>query len=204
MTDSPSPVPLTFPSRAEHTFPTLTAAQIARIAAHGRRPSRSRGEVLVEAGDRRSSRSSWSRPARSRSSGPSGTAETLIASIGRASSPAKPTCSRAAARSSALACQRAGRSDRAGSRALAGARADRRRAERDPHAGVHPAPRGAHCARARGRRARRVDALRRHAARQGVPDTQRPSVRLHRPRPRRRRPGAARSVSRRRRRRARC
>ena len=38
----------------------------------------------------------------------------------------------------------------------------------------------------RRRRARRIDAFRRHAAHQGVPDPQRPSVRVHRPRPRRR------------------
>ena len=45
----------------------------------------------------------------------------------------------------------------------------------------------------------RLDALRRHAARQGVPDAQRPSVPLHRSRSRRRRAGAARSLSRQRR-----
>ena len=50
MTDSPSPVPLSVPSRAAHAFPTLTAAQIGRIAAHGRVRSIERGEVLVEAG----------------------------------------------------------------------------------------------------------------------------------------------------------
>ena len=43
--------------------------------------------------------------------------------------------------------------------------------------------------RARRRRARRVDALRRHAAHQGVPDAQRPSLHVHRPRSRRRRAG---------------
>ncbi|HEV3056634.1 MAG TPA: FAD-dependent oxidoreductase [Vicinamibacterales bacterium] len=46
-----SPAAVTSPPDANDTFPTLTAAQIARIAAHGRvRPIRS-GEVLVEAGD---------------------------------------------------------------------------------------------------------------------------------------------------------
>lgn len=38
-------------SRAEQMFPTLTPAQVARIAAHGRVRSFQRGEVLVEAGD---------------------------------------------------------------------------------------------------------------------------------------------------------
>ena len=40
-------------SHAERLFPKLTAAQIARIAAHGRRRAISRGETLVEIGDRR-------------------------------------------------------------------------------------------------------------------------------------------------------
>src|SRR5712691_7361584 len=37
--------------RAEHIYPTLTPAQVARIAAHGRRRQVERGEVLVEAGE---------------------------------------------------------------------------------------------------------------------------------------------------------
>src|SRR3989442_2253928 len=37
--------------RAEHIYPTLTPAQVARIAAHGRRRHIERGEVLVEAGE---------------------------------------------------------------------------------------------------------------------------------------------------------
>jgi len=41
-------------SRADEMFPTLTAAQIARIAAHGRVRQMQPGEVLVEAGDRTS------------------------------------------------------------------------------------------------------------------------------------------------------
>src|ERR1051325_1796469 len=36
----------------ERTFPTLTAAQVARIAPHGRRRPVARGETLVEVGDR--------------------------------------------------------------------------------------------------------------------------------------------------------
>ncbi|HWF84912.1 MAG TPA: hypothetical protein VG222_08705, partial [Vicinamibacterales bacterium] len=39
-------------SRAEHLFPTLTAAQIQRVAAHGRRRPIAREEVLVDAGDK--------------------------------------------------------------------------------------------------------------------------------------------------------
>jgi thioredoxin reductase (NADPH) len=44
-----SPTP---PSSAERLFPTLTSAQMARIAARGRRRPIARGEVLVEVGDR--------------------------------------------------------------------------------------------------------------------------------------------------------
>jgi len=52
MTDSPEHIPLKVDSRLEHVFPTLTPAQIARIAQHGHvRPTR-QGEVLVEAGAR--------------------------------------------------------------------------------------------------------------------------------------------------------
>src|ERR1700730_4405257 len=52
---APDPhVPLapTAPSSAERLFPTLTSAQIARIAARGRRRTIARGEVLVEVGDK--------------------------------------------------------------------------------------------------------------------------------------------------------
>ncbi|MEP6994521.1 MAG: FAD-dependent oxidoreductase [Acidobacteriota bacterium] len=50
-TRSPGPVVLTPSPRADQTFPTLTPAQIARVAAHGRvRPVRS-GEVLASAGE---------------------------------------------------------------------------------------------------------------------------------------------------------
>src|SRR5438034_2458763 len=38
-------------SRPERLFPTLTATQMSRIAAHGRRRATTRGEVLVEVGD---------------------------------------------------------------------------------------------------------------------------------------------------------
>ena len=38
--------------RAEHIYPTLTPAQLARLAAHGRRRPVAAGEVLVEAGER--------------------------------------------------------------------------------------------------------------------------------------------------------
>ena len=51
MTDSTLLVPLTQASGMERMFPTLTTAQIERIAMHGRvRPIRP-GEVLIEAGD---------------------------------------------------------------------------------------------------------------------------------------------------------
>src|SRR5438128_7525301 len=44
-------IPLSLPSRAEHTFPTLAPAQVARVAAHGRARHVAAGEVLVEAGE---------------------------------------------------------------------------------------------------------------------------------------------------------
>ncbi len=44
-------IPLTLANRAEQVFPTLTEAQGARIAAHGRKRSVQRGEVLLDLGD---------------------------------------------------------------------------------------------------------------------------------------------------------
>ena len=52
-TRDPAPMALAVTSgQHDHVFPTLSAAQVSRIAAHGRRRSTSRGEVLVEVGDR--------------------------------------------------------------------------------------------------------------------------------------------------------
>jgi thioredoxin reductase (NADPH) len=50
MTDTTTPLPLKS-SRVEQIFPTLTSAQIGRIAAHGHMRAMQRGEVLVEQGD---------------------------------------------------------------------------------------------------------------------------------------------------------
>ena len=92
-------LPALLNSPASQTFPVLTPAQIARIAAHGSvRPVRG-GEVLVEAGGQpvpffvvTAGRLEIVRPpAPPRRSSPS---------TGRASSPARSTCSPAAARSS--------------------------------------------------------------------------------------------------------
>jgi thioredoxin reductase (NADPH) len=49
-TDTPSTTPLLRSTRA-HVFPTLTDAQLARLAAHGRKRQMSQGEVLIEAGN---------------------------------------------------------------------------------------------------------------------------------------------------------
>ena len=49
--DPQRPLASTAPSHAERLFPTLTSAQMARIAARGRRRPIARGEVLVEVGD---------------------------------------------------------------------------------------------------------------------------------------------------------
>ena len=52
-TVDPSVTPLAVTvSRPERVFPTLTPEQVSRIAAHGQRRSISRGDVLVEAGDK--------------------------------------------------------------------------------------------------------------------------------------------------------
>jgi thioredoxin reductase (NADPH) len=52
MTDTALPVALTLSSGAERMFPTLTPAQIKRIAVHGQVRSIRPGEVLIEAGAR--------------------------------------------------------------------------------------------------------------------------------------------------------
>ena len=44
-------MPLTLAERIDQIFPTLTAAQIARVAAHGQARRLQAGEVLLEAGD---------------------------------------------------------------------------------------------------------------------------------------------------------
>ena len=51
MTETTSPVPLTLASPVDQVFPTLTPAQIARLAAHGHVRQVQRGEVLAEAGE---------------------------------------------------------------------------------------------------------------------------------------------------------
>jgi len=51
MTDTTPAVPPTVNSRRDHIFPTLTPAQVARIALHGSVRQLRRGEVLIEAGD---------------------------------------------------------------------------------------------------------------------------------------------------------
>src|SRR6202049_1485815 len=50
--DLQRPLDSTAPSRLERLFPTLTSAQMARIAARGRRRTIARGEVLVDVGDK--------------------------------------------------------------------------------------------------------------------------------------------------------
>ena len=52
MTDKSVPLESTAPSHSDRLFPTLTDAQVARIAARGRRRPIARGDVLVEIGDR--------------------------------------------------------------------------------------------------------------------------------------------------------
>jgi thioredoxin reductase (NADPH) len=52
MPDTSLPLQPVAPSHTERLFPTLTAAQMARISTHGRRRRIARGEVLVEVGDK--------------------------------------------------------------------------------------------------------------------------------------------------------
>src|SRR5579863_3749735 len=52
MTDAISRIPISLGPRAEQMFPTLTAPQIARLAAHGHARRVEPGEVLLEAGER--------------------------------------------------------------------------------------------------------------------------------------------------------
>src|SRR3954464_2532666 len=50
--DASSANPLQTSARRDHVFPTLTAAQAARIAAHGRDRQLSSGEILYQSGDK--------------------------------------------------------------------------------------------------------------------------------------------------------
>jgi thioredoxin reductase (NADPH) len=50
MTTPPQPRPILV-SRPEHVFPTLTPAQVSRIAVHGQRRPTQAGEVLIDVGD---------------------------------------------------------------------------------------------------------------------------------------------------------
>ena len=52
MTDKSVPLGSTAPSHSDRLFPTLTDAQVARIAARGKRRPIAAGDVLVEVGDR--------------------------------------------------------------------------------------------------------------------------------------------------------
>jgi thioredoxin reductase (NADPH) len=51
MPEATAPLPPKVDARVDHVFPTLTAAQIARIAAHGQVRPIQRGDVLIEAGE---------------------------------------------------------------------------------------------------------------------------------------------------------
>ena len=51
MTDTPPRTPLPRPTAADETFPTLTAAQIARVASRGKARRVESGDVLLRAGE---------------------------------------------------------------------------------------------------------------------------------------------------------
>ena len=194
---------LTRPGRAEQMFPTLTPGQIARVARHGRARPFAAGDVLFEVGHTsRPLLRDHERPGGNRPAVPHGGHRRHHPRGRRIHRRSQPALGPPVARPGAGGRRRRG--DRARSRESPVARADRRRAQRDRHARVHPAPRGAHRERARRRRAGRLDPLRGHAARQGVPDAQRPSVHVDRSRSGRRGAGAAGSLPRDRRGRARA
>ena len=181
-------------SGRERAFPALTEKQVARIATHGRRRTTTRGEVLVEVGARAvpffvvvTGEIEAVRPSEG--------ADILIVrhQSGHFSGEANMITGRRVDRTPAS--ERAGRGDRAQSRTTARPDPDRRRAERDPDAGVHHAPPGSDCPRPRRRRRHRIDAQRRNASRQRIPDAERPSVSLPRSGSRSRGAGAARPVS---------
>ena len=94
MTDTALPITLTLASGVERIFPTLTPAQVQRIAVHGQVRSIRAGEVLFEAGEHVV-------PFFVVMAGrleivlPSGTTERLVTVLGPVSSPAKSTCYRA-------------------------------------------------------------------------------------------------------------
>ena len=90
-----------------------------------------------------SCRSSWSPPAASRSSGPRPPARRWSPSTARASSPARSTCSPAAARWSGRASAEAGEVIELDREQLLALVQTDTELERDLHAGLHPAPGGA-------------------------------------------------------------
>ena len=185
--------PLLRPGRADHMFPTLTAAQLARVAQHGRTRALAPGEVLFDVGQTVDPVPRHHR----------GSARSRAARGGRRDADHRARPRRVhrrgqhalrAPQPGARPRRRRRRGDRAVARRAAVAGPDRRRAQRDHHAGVHPAPRGADRQRPRRRRAGRLVPLRGDAPGARVPDPQRASLCVDRPGPRRRRPGAARSL----------
>lgn len=78
MTDSAVPIPLTLTPQINQMFPTLTPAQVGRIAVHGRRRAIRTGEILINAGDEEPSFFVLTE-GQIEIVRPSGTAETLVA-----------------------------------------------------------------------------------------------------------------------------
>ena len=197
MTDTDLPIAPLLDSHIDHLFPTLTPAQIARIAAHGRvRPIRA-GEVLVEAGDH--------------------VVPFFVVTAGPGRD--RPAVRAPARRSIAVHTpgQFTGEANMiSGRRALFRARAREAgeviELDREHLLALVQTDAELSEILMRAFILRRVELIahglgdvvligsahsRRHAAHQGVPDAQRPPLHLHRSRPRRRRAGAARSLPRR-------
>ena len=141
-------------------FPTLTPAQIARIAAHGVVRPIARGDVLIEAGDPvvpffvvKAGEIEIVRP--------SALGDTLVAVHGPGKFTGEANMILGRRSLTRARVTEPGEVIELIARAVARSRADRRRDQRDPDAGLHLSPARAGGARDRRRRADRLDALRR-------------------------------------------
>ena len=195
MTDS-TPLPAVRTDRAEHMFPALSAAQMARVAHHGHTRTVAADEVLFDVGHTQVPFFIVTR-GQVEIARPGATAQTVITVHGPGEFTGE--VNMLSGRRTLVRARVLAEADviELEPRRPALARADRRRTERDRHAGVHPAPGGAHRSRA-GRR--RGGWARSHCAgtlrvREFL-SAQRPPLLVDRPRSRRRHPGPARSLQR--------
>ena len=134
-------------ARSAQMFPELTDAQIARVAAIGKRREIAAGEVLFDVGEQ-NTRFFVVLEGTIEVVRPVGDARSRSSCTGPGSSPARSTCSPRGAAWCAGAVKDAGEVIAVDRDDLRAAGAARLRAERDPDARLHPAPRGAPGAKA--------------------------------------------------------